>query len=160
MRVVLDTNVVVSALLWGGTPQRLIEAAEEEGPELVTSEVLIAGLAGILERAKFAAKLVQLNSSPAEVVARYREIAEVIDAAPIEEAALRDPDDAAVLACAMAARVEAIVSGDDDLHALGTYRRHLPRHPCPLTGSVFATARNLKNPNPRARRASGAGGIP
>ncbi len=122
MRVVLDTNVVVSALLWGGTPQRLIEAAEEEGLALVTSEVLIAELADILERAKFAAKLVQLNSSPAEVLACYREIAEVIDAAPIEESALRDPDDAAVLACAMAARVEAIVSGNDDLHALGTCR--------------------------------------
>ncbi len=35
---------------------------------------------------------------------------------------LRDPDDAAVLACALAARAEAIVSGDDDLHALGSYQ--------------------------------------
>lgn len=122
MRVVLDTNVVASALLWGGTPQRLIQAADEEGLELFTSEALIAELAGILQRAKFATKLAQLNSSPAEVVARYREIAENVHAPPLEEAALRDPDDAAVLACAVAAKAEAIVSGDDDLHALGSYR--------------------------------------
>lgn len=122
MRVVLDTNVVASALLWGGTPQRLIQAADEEGLELFTSEALIAELAGILERAKLAAKLTQLNSSPAEIVARYREIAEIVEAAPIEGAALRDPDDAAVLACALAARADAIVSGDDDLHALGAYQ--------------------------------------
>ena len=122
MRVVLDTNVVVSALLWGGTPERLIEAAGDGLLELVTTEALIAELARILRRAKFAAKLRQKNLSAAEIVARYREIAETVEAAPIEEAALRDPDDAAVLACAIAARADAIVSGDDDLHALGNYQ--------------------------------------
>lgn len=122
MRVVLDTNVVASALLWGGTPERLIEAAGEGSLECFTSEALIAELAGILGRAKFAAKLRQKNLSAAEIVARYREIAEIVDATPIEETALRDPDDAAVLACALAARAEAIVSGDTDLHALGSYQ--------------------------------------
>lgn len=122
MRVVLDTNVVTSALLWGGTPERLIEAAGEGSLELFTSEALIAELAGILGRAKFATKLRQKNLSAAEIVARYREIAETVEAAPIEVATLRDPDDTAVLACAIAARAEAIVSGDADLHALGSYR--------------------------------------
>ena len=92
MRAVLDTNVVASALLWGGTPERLIEAAGEGALELFTSEALLA------------------------------ELAETVEVAPVEEAALRDPDDAAVLACAVAARADAIVSGDDDLHALGDYR--------------------------------------
>lgn len=122
MRVVLDTNVVTSALLWGGTPERLIEAAGEGSLELFTSEALIAELAGILGRAKFATKLRQKNLSAAEIVARYREIAETVEAAPIEVATLRDPDDTAILACAIAARAEAIVSGDADLHALGSYR--------------------------------------
>jgi hypothetical protein len=122
VRVVLDTNVVASALLWGGTPERLIELAGEGSLELFTSESLLAELAGILGRAKFAQKLRQKNLSAAEIVARYREIAEIVEAAPIEETALRDPDDAAVLACALAARADAIVSGDDDLHALGNYQ--------------------------------------
>ncbi len=122
MRVVLDTNVIASALLWGGTPERLVEAAGEGGLECIPSEALIAELAGILHRTKFAAKLKQKNLSAAEIIARYREIAETIEAVPIEEARLRDPDDAAVLACALAARAEAIVSGDNDLHALGSYQ--------------------------------------
>ena len=63
----------------------------------------------------------QKNLSAGEIVARYREIAETVETVPLEETALRDPDDAAVLACALAARVDAIVSGDDDLHALGSY---------------------------------------
>ena len=122
MRVVLDTNVVASALLWGGTPERLIEAAGEGSLECFTSEALIAELAGILGRAKFADKLRQKNLSAAEIVARYREIAETVEAASVEAARLRDPDDAAVLACALAARAEAIVSGDADLHPLGNYQ--------------------------------------
>ena len=122
MRIVLDTNVVASALLWGGTPERLIEAAGEGTLEFFTSEALITELAGILGRTKFAAKLRQKNLSAAEILARYQEVAETVETKPLEEAALRDPDDAAVLACALAARVDAIVSGDDDLHALGTYQ--------------------------------------
>jgi len=122
VRVVLDTNVVASALLWGGTPERLIEAAGEGALELVTSAELLAELAGILGRPKFAKPLKQKNLSATEIVARYQEFAETVATAPIEETRLRDPDDAAVLACALAGSVDAIVSGDADLHALGTYK--------------------------------------
>lgn len=44
MRVVLDTNVVVSGLLWGGTSERLIELAGEGSLECLTSEALLAEL--------------------------------------------------------------------------------------------------------------------
>jgi hypothetical protein len=122
VRVVLDTNVVASALLWGGTPERLIEAAGEGNLELFTSEALLAELAGILSRAKFSRILKLKNLSAADILARYREIADTVEPAPIEEVQLRDPDDAAVLACALAAQANAIVSGDADLHALGSYQ--------------------------------------
>jgi len=122
VRVVLDTNVVASALLWGGTPERLIEAAGEGALELVTSESLLAELAGILGRSKFAEKLKQRHLSAVDIVARYRELAETAEAPAIEEARLRDPDDATVLACALGARADAIVSGDADLRALGSYQ--------------------------------------
>ena len=122
MRVVLDTNVVASALLWGGTPERLIELAGDGALDLFTSPALLEEFARIVARDKFAKKLAQKNLSAAEIVASYREIAESVEAAPIEAPGLRDPDDAAVLACAVAAGVDAIVSGDGDLHALGSYR--------------------------------------
>jgi len=70
VRVVLDTNVVASALLWGGTPERLIELAGEGVLECFTSEALLAELAGILGRTKFAAKLRQKNLTATEIVAR------------------------------------------------------------------------------------------
>jgi len=72
VRAVLDTNVVASALLWGGTPERLIEAAGEGTLDLFTSEALLAELAGILGRAKFARKLRQNRLSPADCLKRLR----------------------------------------------------------------------------------------
>jgi len=121
VRLVLDTNVVVSALLWGGTPERLIALAGEGAVELLTSAALLAELEGLLGRPKLAGQLERKGSSAQDVFARYAELAQLIDAPPIDEARLRDPDDAAVLACARAGRVDAIVSGDADLQVLRTY---------------------------------------
>lgn len=121
MRLVLDTNVVVSALLWGGNPERLIAAAGESTVELFTSASLLAELAGLLGRAKLTAQLERKGLRAEEILARYLELAQLIDAPPIEEPRLRDPDDAAVLACAVGARADAIVSGDADLQTLTRY---------------------------------------
>jgi putative PIN family toxin of toxin-antitoxin system len=122
VRAVLDTNVVVSALLWGGVPEQVLQAARAGELQLATSPALIAELAAILNRRKFAAKLAQGYSSPAEVVALYTQLAQTIEADVLATTALRDPDDAAVLACALAARADCIVSGDDDLQSLGSYQ--------------------------------------
>lgn len=53
MRLVLDTNVVASGLLWDGTPAKLIDAAQAHEIELFTSRILLAELTRILRRAKF-----------------------------------------------------------------------------------------------------------
>ncbi len=122
MRLVLDTNVVVSALLWNGTPERLIQLAGEGAVELVTSQALLAELAELLRRPKLAAKLTETGQSGDEIAACYGQLVEVVEAPAIAEVGLRDPDDAAVLACAIAAQVDAIVSGDKDLLSLRLYR--------------------------------------
>jgi uncharacterized protein len=83
---------------------------------------LLAELAGILDRPKFAGKLKDKNTSAAEIVTLYMQIAKPIEATPVEVSSLRDPDDAAVLACALAAQADLIVSGDTDLQTLGHYQ--------------------------------------
>lgn len=50
MRLVLDTNTALSGLLWGGTPGRLIDAAEAGRVELTSSAALLAELQGVLAR--------------------------------------------------------------------------------------------------------------
>lgn len=54
IRLVLDTNVVASGLLWSGTPRALLQAARDRRVALFTSLPLLAELTDILARPKFA----------------------------------------------------------------------------------------------------------
>ena len=59
MRFVLDTILLVSGVIAGGLPRRLIDAAKAGEFELCTSELLLAELLDVLSRGKFAARLAQ-----------------------------------------------------------------------------------------------------
>jgi putative PIN family toxin of toxin-antitoxin system len=115
MRVVADTNVVVSGLLWRGNPRRVLEAARDGSIELFTSAALLAELLDVLSREKFTERLASAGVSPQELVLGYAALASVIQPAVIEPVILADPDDDAVLACAIAGQCEIIVSGDSHL---------------------------------------------
>jgi putative PIN family toxin of toxin-antitoxin system len=122
VRVVLDTNTVVSALLWGGTPYALIAAATEERIELYSSSVLLEELTDVLGRAKFAPRLQQAQRTAAQLIEQYRGLVELVNPDPIAPTVLADPDDDQVLAAALAVQADQIVSGDAHLLALKRYR--------------------------------------
>jgi len=122
VRVVADTNVIVSAFLWGGVPRQLLDAAEAQRFELFASRALIAELEDVLSREKLAAQLSQTRFSAAYLLARYTQLATLIEPAGVDVTNLRDPDDAAVIACALAAAADLIVSGDKDLRVLKNYQ--------------------------------------
>jgi len=119
MRLVLDTNVVASGLLWNGAPSLLLDAAQTGELELFTSTCLLAELAGILTRAKFAKALAATGLSCEELVLGYAELTTVIVPTAIPLTIVADPSDDHVLACAVTANVDLIVSGDKHLHGLG-----------------------------------------
>lgn len=122
MRLVLDTNIVASGLLWNGLPAQLIDAARADEIEIFTSRVLLSELTRILCRAKFA-KVIAAGGLPLdELVLSYAELATLVTPEPIPATVLNDPDDDHVLACALAAKAELIVSGDHDLLALKRFR--------------------------------------
>lgn len=121
MRLVVDTNIVVSALLWGGPPRRILDAARVQQVSLYTSPALLAELDKVLARAKLAHRFDLVGKTPAATIEGYRALATLVAAEPLPTAASRDPDDDHVIACAIAARAEIIVSGDRDLLDLGRY---------------------------------------
>jgi uncharacterized protein len=114
VRVVADTNTVVSAFLWGGPPAAVLAAAREGRITLFTSPVLLAELEDVLSREKFAERIVRVGSSVAQMLAGYRALVTIVRPAAIEPT-VRDPDDDHVLACATAAQAQLIVSRDKDL---------------------------------------------
>ncbi len=121
MRVVADTNTVVSAFLWGGLPAEILTAARERRISLHTSPALLAELEEVLAREKFSARIAQVSSTAAQMIAGYRALATPVRPAAIEPT-VRDPDDDHVLACALGAQATPIVTRDRDLLELGTFR--------------------------------------
>ena len=118
MRVVADTNIVVSGLLWRGNPRRVLDAARDGIIELFTSPTLLEELEDVLSRKKFATRLEAAAVTVSELVVGDAALATVIEAEAIEPVILADPDDDAVLACALVAQSEVITSGDNHLLAL------------------------------------------
>ena len=122
MRAVTDTNVVVSGLLWQGRPRQLLDAARSGRVEMFTSRLLLAELEDVLSRDKFVDQLRRAGLTAHYLVVRYGALAKLVEPAVIAPTILADVDDDAVLACALAARAEAIVSGDSHLLNLKEYR--------------------------------------
>jgi len=115
---VADTNVLVSAFLWQGTPGRVVELARDEEVQLFTSRVLLDELAATLAKRKLARYVAASGLSAEQIVTSYRRIVTLVTARQLNARVLRDADDDAVLACALAARADLVVSGDNDLLSL------------------------------------------
>lgn len=84
--------------------------------------MLLAELADVLPRAKFAKRLTAADMSVARIANRYARLSTLIIAAEITPAVPGDPDDDHVLACALAAQADLIISGDKRLRGLKTYQ--------------------------------------
>lgn len=123
MRVVADTNTVVSGLLWDvGSPRQLIDAAFAAELDLYTSPILLDELADVLSRAKFVRKITASTFSAEQLVWRYARLAHRVVPTVVERIVQSDPDDDHVIACALAANADLIVSGDRALRGIGIYR--------------------------------------
>ena len=142
MRIIADTNTVLSGLLWQGPPRRLMDLARHRVFTPCTSSTLLAELAEVIARDKFAQRVLAAGLSAAELVQDYTRLAQIAEPQPLPAPASRDPDDEHVLACALAAQANLIVSGDRDLLDLHEYQgsptgyqgarltdAHLPRPP-------------------------------
>ena len=121
MRLVLDTNVVASAMLWGGKPLLLLQARRENRVDLYTSMPLLAELTDILNRRKFEKKIAASLLTVDQLVDRYAELAQVVRPTLIPRIA-PDPDDDVVIGTALAAKVDLLVTGDQALRSVGEYQ--------------------------------------
>lgn len=115
--LVLDTNVLISAVLFGGTPEAIVNLCRSGKTQLVTSDAILVELSGVLRR-KFGMEGRQVVA----IVEELRSFAMVVVPATTLNVIEVDPDDNRVLECAVEARADFIVSGDTrHLLPLGEY---------------------------------------
>lgn len=117
MRLVLDTNVLVSALSWPGNERRVLLACAGGAHQLVVSREILGELARVL-RSKF-----RVPPEKAGAYLRWvEEGADVVTPARRVRAITADEADNRVLECALAGRADAIVTGDRHLLVLREFR--------------------------------------
>ena len=116
-RAVPDTNILVSAFVFGGLPAHFLELASCDLFRPVTSPTLLDELDGIL-RGRFRWSLTKADEVRNKIEATFDIVSTTISIAAIKD----DPDDDRVLECAFAGQADYIVSGDKHLLKLAEYR--------------------------------------
>ena len=116
MRILLDTNVIISALLFGGKPRTILQSVIRKQYSAVTSPVLLSELADVLRK-----KFLYSNGGVAAVDQQIRKQCDIV--LPKETIdILADMPDNRVLEAAVEGECDVIVTGDADLLALKKYR--------------------------------------
>ncbi len=111
--LVLDTNVIVAALLWEGVPRQLLEAlAADPFVTLASSPHLLAELDRVLAKPQLSQRLQQSSLDADQLMARYARLVTIVQPQSVPRVVSGDVDDDHVLALAVAAKAAFIVSGD------------------------------------------------
>jgi putative PIN family toxin of toxin-antitoxin system len=116
MRVLLDSNVLVSALVNPGASRHLLFHLLDEHT-VVSSVEILAELEGVLSREKFSFTKSQVD----EYLSLIASISTIVDVGEPPRVVEGDPDDDVVLATANYGRADYIVTGDRHLLRLGEY---------------------------------------
>jgi putative PIN family toxin of toxin-antitoxin system len=117
-RVVVDTNVLISALLFKGALSRFVELWQKGKIVPVISKKIFEELRVVLEYPKFSFSKDELKSIIEHEILPYFEIVEVKEEV---KGVCRDPEDDKFISCALSASADYIVSGDKDLCDLKQY---------------------------------------
>ena len=115
-RVVLDTNVLISGIVFGGKPKEILEMVINKAMVGITSPVLLAELGEILSK-----KFEYLQPRITQLEKKMRKILRVVN--PIKSVkVVTDDDDNRVLEAAIEGKCEYVVTGDKDLLDLKSYK--------------------------------------
>lgn len=116
-RVVLDTNIFISAILYGGNPRKVVNLAVTELIEVYISLELLEELGRVL-RGKFTLGSFEIDT----IISEIKDFAEIATPQVRLQVIKEDPSDDKVLECAAEAKARFIISGDKHLLNLGNFR--------------------------------------
>ena len=116
MRIVVDTNVIASAIFFGGKPYQLLHYIMEVRVDVVASKEIVDEYEEIVLRLKQKYPRIDTRIPLQELLSKF-EIIRVSSDIQVS----RDPDDNKFISCAVDGKCLYIVSGDDDLLSVGNY---------------------------------------
>ena len=122
-KIVLDTNVWISALLWGGKPAEIIKAAEQRKVIIIASEEIVAEISQVLTYPKLK-NIYQTEGLRSEdlieIVLKASKFAKVTKKLNV---VVQHPADDKFIECAQAAGADYIITGDKHLLKVACYKK-------------------------------------
>ena len=121
MKIVLDANIFVSAFLYGGNPNDVVETVSKGWDTLFITDEILAEADSVFRKRKF-------HLTEEEIQYHIRRIKEigtkikVTDSERVTDGGCRDKTDNKYLECAVAAKADYVISGDIHLRELKEYR--------------------------------------
>jgi len=116
MRIVLDSNIWISALVFGGNPRKLLETIVADGHEIVVCEELFTEIRRILHK-----KFPYFINDFEELVVVLKPSTKKVKLGSVSLKVSRDPKDDFVIETAVIGNAPYIISGDKDLLVIGKY---------------------------------------
>ncbi len=118
-KLVLDSNVFISAVVFGGKPREILELAVKGRIEVAISDDILEEIKRVLggKRFQYPKRIVRA------LMREIEDVAELVEPKKKIEAVLEDPEDNRVLECAVESGASVIVSGDSHLLTLQSFRR-------------------------------------
>jgi len=113
MKVILDTNIIVSGILFGGVPRKILECAHRQFFTMIITHDILSEYYEVIERVSKKYNVKQAISILESIINK----AELSFSITLAEPVCTDPDDDIFFAAAKAAKVKIIVSGDKHLKA-------------------------------------------
>jgi putative PIN family toxin of toxin-antitoxin system len=123
MRIVLDTNVVVSGFLWKGKPSELLGRLDSGEGELLLSVDILEEIERVLEDEKLKPIIERSEQSVKVMMNKIYSMAYIINPRIKLNVIQVDPTDNKVIECAVEGKADYIVSGDRHLLNLREYKR-------------------------------------
>ena len=121
-RVVLDTNVMVSGLLWKGKSNQILEWVEEGKLELCQSKKTLEELTQVLDYPRIKKRVKKLGMKADEIIVSVERGSKIFDILTNEAVVTEDPDDDIFINLALTSGAKFIVSGDSHLLNIGQHK--------------------------------------
>jgi len=119
MRIVLDTNIFISAFFWGGNPRKILTRIIDGNDTLFVCGEILQEVFSVMSRPKFGVNSRQV----VHFIDSIEEIASRVVISGTIRGVCRDSDDDKILECAVAGNVDFIISGDNDLLSLREFQK-------------------------------------
>lgn len=122
LKLVLDTNTLVSAFFWEGNEAELFRKIEQgKAKSYITSEIL-KEVEEVIKRPKFDQVMKNASLTPDQIMQKIVSLSQLVIAPKLNIKMCRDEKDNKFLECAESAKANYIVSGDEDLLSLKEYK--------------------------------------